>query len=150
VPPPRSEKGGGTVLTGGVFDLLHVGHVRLLTRARALGDRLIVAVQHDDAVTAVPGKHPPIQTIDQRCEMVAALRCVDQVVTYMSGTDGAIIHQIRPDILVHGDDWHTQTDRSLVLAALDDIGAQLVLLPRTPGVSTSQLREKVSATSHTP
>src|SRR5690606_31970375 len=101
-----------TVLTGGVFDLLHPGHLRLLERAACLGDRLVVAVQEDDAVCAVAGKQRPVMSTVERVEMVGALRCVDAVTTYRSGTDGQIVREVAPDVLVHGHDWHRQADRS--------------------------------------
>jgi|SRR5690554_3444992 len=138
------------VLTGGVFDMLHVGHVRLLERARVLGDCLIVAVQEDEHVATVAGKNRPILSTVERMEMVGALRCVDRVVSYQSGTDGEIVRRIMPDLLVHGDDWEAQADRSTVKAVLRSIGGELVLLPRTVGVSTSDLRRRVlDAACHT-
>lgn len=132
-----------TVLTGGVFDMLHVGHIHLLERAASLGDRLVVAVQMSEHVNTVAGKNPPILSTDERVEMVGALRCVDEVTVYGSGTDGAIVRLIDPDILVHGDDWQLQADRSQVLDVLDDLGIELVMLPRTVGVSTTDLRRRV-------
>lgn len=131
------------VLTAGVFDMLHYGHVRLLERASVYGDKLIVAVQESESVAAVMGKQAPIQTTEERMEMVGAIWCVDEVISYQSGTDGHIIDLVRPDVYVHGADWMDQADRSRVVQSIEDVGAELVLLTRTDRYSTTNLRQRV-------
>ena len=99
--------GGRTVVfTNGVFDLLHPGHVRYLQAARALGDRLIVAVNSDRSVRAQgKGADRPITPEAERAEVLAALACVDAVMVFDEDTPLEVIGAVQPDILVKGADW---------------------------------------------
>lgn len=125
-----------TVLTYGTFDLFHIGHVRLLRRARALGDRLVVGVSTDD-FNAVKGKRTAVPFAD-RAEIVGALRDVDEVFAEDSWDQKPRdIERWAVDVLVMGDDW---------VGRFDDLGSlcRVVYLPRTPGVSTTDLRGHVA------
>lgn len=133
------------VYTGGVFDLLHKGHFLLLARAKALGDYLVVGVQSDEAVCLVPGKRRPILSTQERIEQMRALPFADAVVVYGSSLSTEAIDAVRPDVFVHGDDWTDQTDRRPMMAELEKRGIRLVLLPRTPGVSDSEIMQRVAA-----
>ena len=125
------------VMTNGVFDLLHVGHVRFLQAARALGDELIVAV-NDDASTArlKPGR--PINTLADRMAVLAALRCVDLVLSFSEDTPERLIKRIRPDILVKGGDYRPEQ-----IAGRQYAGRVLVL-PYHAGYSTTGLHERLA------
>lgn len=137
-PPDRR-----VVLTTGVWDLLHVGHVNRLRQARDLGTELIVAVQESEAVESVSSKQRPVQGTDERMAMIEALGWADRVVTYRDGTDPELIHRTRPNVFVQGDDWVDTADRTRVLEALRVHHAEVVLGPRTPDVSTTEIRRRV-------
>lgn len=137
------------VYTGGVFDILHKGHFRLLSRAKALGDHLVVGIQADEAVCSVPGKERPINSTQERVDQMKALPFADEVIVYRSGTTPETIAAVKPDIFVHGEDWPHQTDRSKVIAYMEEHGIRLILLPRTEGVSCSDLKERIVASAAT-
>ena len=125
------------VLTFGVFDLLHVGHVELFRRARNLGDCLMVAVQDDDSVEKYkPGSRPVLTTADRLC-LVKAIRYVDEVAVYRD-VDRFVI-QVDFDILVTGPD-QTHAGFQRAIAWCREHGKQTVVLPRTEGVSSSSLK----------
>ncbi len=132
-----------TVYTGGVFDVLHLGHLRLLARARALGDRLVVGVQADEAVCSIPGKRAPILSTEERVAQMRALPFADEVIVYHVSTNPETVARVRPDVFVHGEDWPRQTDRSRVIRYLEEHGIRLVLLPRTEGISCTDLRRRI-------
>jgi glycerol-3-phosphate cytidylyltransferase len=128
---------GRTVITFGTFDVLHVGHVRVLERAAALGGRLVVGVSSDALNVAKKGR-APIYTQDERIEIVGALRCVDEVFVEESlELKQHYVVEHRADLLVMGDDWE---------GAFDWLSesCEVVYLPRTPSVSTTGLIEHIS------
>jgi rfaE bifunctional protein nucleotidyltransferase chain/domain len=129
------------VFTNGVFDLLHVGHVRYLTQARQLGDRLIVAVNSDRSVQANKGAGRPVTPEGERAEILAALDCVDAVVIFDEDNPHAIISAIQPDILVKGADWPANgiIGRDIVEAR----GGRVVRISVELGHSTSSIIERV-------
>ncbi len=102
---PLRKTGRKVVFTNGCFDIIHAGHVRYLSRARALGDILVVGLNSDDSVRAIKGCSRPIVPQAERAEVLAALRCVDYVVIFNKKTPLALITALRPDILVKGSDW---------------------------------------------
>ncbi|MGD0167866.1 MAG: glycerol-3-phosphate cytidylyltransferase [Gaiellaceae bacterium] len=121
-----------TVLTYGTFDLFHVGHLRLLDRSKALGDRLVVAVSTDE-FNAVKGK-TTIVPYDQRAEIVRSLKCVDLVIPETSWEQKVVdIREHHVDIFVMGEDWSGKFD------FLQEY-CEVVYLPRTDGVSTTALK----------
>src|SRR4029079_10300242 len=93
------------VFTNGCFDLLHPGHVDLLERARALGDRLVVGLNSDASVRALKGPHKPYVSQTDRARMLLALRSVDEVIIFDDATPQRLIDELKPDILVKGGDW---------------------------------------------
>jgi rfaE bifunctional protein nucleotidyltransferase chain/domain len=134
-------KGGRVVFTNGVFDLLHPGHVRYLADARTLGDALIVAINSDRSVRAIKGPSRPINSQDERAELMAALWCVDAVTVFDEDTPHAVITAIQPDVLVKGADWgeHTIVGRDVVEAR----GGKVVRIELANGFSSTSLLEKV-------
>ncbi len=102
---PLRKKGRKVVFTNGCFDIIHAGHVRYLTKARSLGDLLVVGLNSDASVRAVKGPSRPIVPESERAEVLGALRCVDYVVIFNEDTPLALITALRPDILVKGSDW---------------------------------------------
>jgi rfaE bifunctional protein nucleotidyltransferase chain/domain len=129
------------VFTNGCFDLIHLGHVRLLQAAQAQGDKLIVAINTDASVQALKGLKRPILSEQERAEMLAALSCVDFVTFFGEPTPLETILKLHPDVLVKGADY-----------TLDDIvgkkevvayGGKVLAIPLTPGYSTTALIEKI-------
>ena len=126
-----------TVLTFGTFDVFHVGHLRVIERAAALGDRLVVGVSADALNLSKKGREP-VFSQDERLAIVAALRYVDAVFVEESlelKRDYLIEHGA--DVLVMGDDWAGRFDE------FRDV-CEVVYLPRTPAISTTALIEKIS------
>lgn len=135
------QDGRKVVFTNGVFDLLHPGHIRYLQQARALGDVLIVGVNSDASVRRNKGEGRPINTEDERAEILAALECVDAVVIFDEDTPAEIIRAIQPDILVKGADW-----AETAIVGRDTVearGGQVVRLPMEQGFSTTAIIEKI-------
>jgi len=97
------------VLANGAFDLLHVGHVRYLEGARALGDVLVVAVNSDASVRAAKGEGRPVVPAAERAELVAALRCVDHVLVFDAPDVRAVIRALKPDVHAKGTDYTVDT-----------------------------------------
>lgn len=93
------------VFTNGCFDILHLGHIRYLEKARALGDCLIVAVNSDFSVRRLKGESRPVFGDKERAAVLAALQCVDYVVVFADDTPLCLIESLRPDVLVKGGDW---------------------------------------------
>jgi D-beta-D-heptose 7-phosphate kinase/D-beta-D-heptose 1-phosphate adenosyltransferase len=138
----RLRAAGKTIVfTNGVFDLLHVGHLRYLQQARALGDALIVGINSDRSVRAVKGADRPITPAAERAEILAALASVDAVVVFDEDTPHTVIAALQPDILVKGADWAADAivGRDLVEAR----GGRVVRIPIEPGHSTSAIVEKI-------
>jgi D-beta-D-heptose 7-phosphate kinase/D-beta-D-heptose 1-phosphate adenosyltransferase len=129
------------VFTNGVFDLLHVGHLRYLQHARALGDALIVGVNSDRSVRANKGPARPITPEAERAEVLAALECVDGVVVFDDDTPHDLIVALQPDVLVKGDDWAEAAivGRDIV----EGRGGTVVRVPIEPGHSTSAIVQKI-------
>ena len=126
-----------TVITFGTFDILHVGHLRVIERARALGDRLVVGVSSDALNLEKKGREPVFDQAE-RLHIVGALRAVDEVFLEESlEAKGEYIERYGASILVMGDDWAGRFDE------LGDV-CEVVYLPRTPSVSTTAIIEKVS------
>jgi rfaE bifunctional protein nucleotidyltransferase chain/domain len=137
-------EGRRLVLTNGCFDLLHVGHVRYLQLARDLGDALAVAVNSDDSVRALKGPTRPITAEQDRAEVLAALGCVDFVTIFPSVRATGVIEAVRPHIYVKGGDYTVETLDAGELAALQAAGAEIRILPLTPGASTTDILKKLT------
>lgn len=131
------EQGRVLVFTNGCFDLLHVGHTRYLQEARALGDALVVAVNGDESVRALKGPTRPINTEDDRAEVLAALACVDHVTVFHEERVAAVIREVCPHLYVKGGDYTLETLHPEEVAALRETGAELRILPLVPGKSTT-------------
>lgn len=100
--------GKKVVFTNGVFDLLHVGHVRYLAQARGLGDALIVGLNSDASTRAIKGEARPLLPAAERAELLQALRCVDAVVIFDEPTADKVLDALKPDIYVKGGDYAGQ------------------------------------------
>jgi rfaE bifunctional protein nucleotidyltransferase chain/domain len=131
------------VVTNGCFDLLHLGHVRYLQAARALGDALAVAINGDESVRALKGDGRPLNSEADRAEIVAALECVDHVVIFPEMRATRLLETVRPSIYVKGGDYTPETLDAEERAALEKIGAEVRILPFEKGQSTSALIERM-------
>ena len=145
--PKRCEelRAGGkkVVATNGCFDLLHVGHVRYLQAARALGDFLAVGLNSDDSVRELKGIGRPITSENDRAELLAALQCVDLVTVFPQIRATQFIAAVRPAIYVKGGDYRAETLDEEERAVLKEIGAEIRLIPFEAGYSTSRLIEQI-------
>lgn len=126
------------IITFGTFDVFHLGHLRILQRARELGDKLIVGVS-SDALNYSKKQRYPVYTQAERLEIIANLRCVDAVFIEESlELKAEYIQQHQADILVMGDDWQGKFDHLQSLC-------KVVYLPRTPAISTTAIIEKIKS-----
>jgi rfaE bifunctional protein nucleotidyltransferase chain/domain len=135
------------VFTNGVFDLLHVGHVRYLTAARSLGDALVVAVNSDRTVRELKGEGRPLINEHERAEILAALRQVDYVTIFDDVSPRSLIALLLPDVLVKGGDYGLGEihGREEVEAA----GGRVISLPFVEGASTSAIIERMRKSGQT-
>lgn len=132
--------GKRVVFTNGCYDLLHPGHVRLLERARNLGDLLILALNSDASVQRLKGPARPLLSQDQRAELAAALEAVDAVTFFSEDTPRELIAEVLPDVLVKGADWsHFIAGREEVESA----GGQVLTLPLEPGYSSTSIEQRI-------
>ena len=132
------------VATNGCFDLLHVGHVRYLNAARALGDALIVGINGDQSVRELKGSGRPINKENDRAETVAALECVDLVTIFPEVRATRFLELATPDIYVKGGDYKQDTLNAEERQVLQKIGAKIDIVPFTPGYSTSDLLARLT------
>lgn len=129
------------VFTNGCFDILHPGHIDLLTRAKALGTKLIVGLNSDSSVAAIKGLNRPINSQDERAEVLRGLRSVDDVVIFDELTPENLIKQVNPNVLVKGGDWK----ESEIIGAdfVRANGGEVFSLPLKDGFSTSNIIERM-------
>jgi len=137
------KRAGKTVVfTNGCYDVLHPGHIRLLEKARSLGDILILALNTDASVQRLKGPNRPLISETERAELASALAAVDAVTFFDEDTPRELIAAVLPDILIKGADWaHFIAGREEVEAA----GGQVLALPLEPGYSTTNIVEDVLA-----
>ena len=135
------EAGARLVFTNGVFDLLHVGHVRYLEQARALGDALVVAINSDRSVRELKGPERPVFAEAERAEILAALRNVDYVVIFDDISPRSLIRQLLPDILVKGGDY--RIDEIHGREEVEAAGGKVISLPFVEGASTTSVLQKM-------
>jgi D-sedoheptulose 7-phosphate isomerase len=129
------------VFTNGCFDVLHAGHVDLLERARALGDRLIVGINSDRSVRAIKGPGRPVQDENARKAVLLGLSAVDEVVIFDEATPEALIDRVRPDILVKGGDW--KVNEIIGADIVQGYGGEVRSLPLKEGYSSSIVIDKI-------
>jgi len=138
------------VLTNGCFDLLHVGHTRYLAAARALGDRLVVALNDDASTHRLKGPGRPILPLAERAELLCALRWVDAVVAFGAPTAVAIVTALRPDVYVKGGDYAAAGNRPPEADAAEAVGARVAFVPFVAGQSTSGIVARIRAEAPRP
>ena len=141
----RELRAGGKqlVATNGCFDLLHVGHVRYLRSARALGDLLVVGLNGDKSVTELKGPGRPLNNERDRAEVLAALECVDFVTIFPETRASRFIAVAHPSIYAKGGDYTSETLNPEEREVLEKIGADIRIIPFERGYSTSRLLEQL-------
>jgi D-beta-D-heptose 7-phosphate kinase/D-beta-D-heptose 1-phosphate adenosyltransferase len=134
-------KGKRIVFTNGCFDLLHIGHIRYLEEARALGDFLVVGVNSDSSVRKLKGPQRPVLPEEERAEILSGLGCVDYITLFDEIDPLKLITSLHPHILVKGGDW---TKGQIVgREVVERSGGEVVIIPFVKGVSTSNLIETI-------
>lgn len=141
----RRRVPGRVVFTNGVFDLLHSGHIDVLSEARSQGEALVVGLNSDSSVRRLKGPERPVRSEAERAYVLAALADVDAVVIFSDDTPLSLIRHLRPDVLVKGGDYEPAT-----VVGRDDVeswGGRTVVVPLRPGQSTTSIIEKLRGTS---
>jgi glycerol-3-phosphate cytidylyltransferase len=141
---------GQIVYTGGTFDLIHSGHIRFLKACRRLAGqdgKVVVALNTDAFIQAYKGS-APVMSFDERKEVLLGCRFVDAVVANIGGTDSKpSIEQVMPDYVVIGDDWARKdyyAQMQFTRSWLDALEIQLVYVPYTPGISTTEIKQRIA------
>ncbi|KIR64771.1 D-glycero-beta-D-manno-heptose 1-phosphate adenylyltransferase [Micromonospora haikouensis] len=144
----ETQRGAGrsVVFTNGCFDVLHPGHVRYLEQARALGDLLVVAVNSDGSVRRLKGPDRPVNPVEDRVALLAALACVDHVVIFEEDSPAGLIEVVRPDVYVKGGDYPPEMVPEAPLVRR--LGGQVRTLGYVPDRSTSAIIERIRAHGH--
>ena len=135
------RQGRRIVFTNGCFDLLHVGHLRYLQRARRHGDRLVVGINSDRSVRKIKGPLRPLLPQSERAEVLAALSCVDYVTIFDEPDPYKIIAALKPDVLIKGSDWGK--NEIIGRDVVEAYGGKVRRVPLVKGVSTTRLIEKI-------
>ena len=133
------------VFTNGCFDLLHPGHVRYLQEASGLGDLLVVGVNTDRSVAGLKGAGRPVLTLEERSEVLLALRSVHAVVPFAEETPLQLIRRVRPHVLVKGGDWAVEDIVGGDVVQAD--GGRVLSLPFHPGTSTTEIIRRIRSTT---
>ena len=129
------------VFTNGCFDILHPGHIDYLTKAREMGDLLIIGLNENASIARLKGVDRPINNVVDRITMLSALSCVDYIVTFAEDTPRNLIQELKPDILVKGDDYKIED-----IAGTEEVlqyGGKVNLVPLLQGYSTSQFINRI-------
>ncbi|MXP56405.1 bifunctional D-glycero-beta-D-manno-heptose-7-phosphate kinase/D-glycero-beta-D-manno-heptose 1-phosphate adenylyltransferase HldE [Pantoea sp. Mhis] len=135
------QRGEKIVMTNGVFDILHIGHISYLEEAKKLGDRLIVAVNSDDSTKRLKGKKRPINTLNNRMRVLSALKSIDWIVSFEEDTPQRLIMELLPDVLVKGGDY--EPEDIVGSKEIWDNGGDVRVLNFKTHISTSNIIENI-------
>lgn len=130
------------IYTSGIWDLLHIGHLNMLKRAKALGGTLIVGVATDD-FNAYYKKHKAVMPHEERKRLVAALKYVDKVIPYSSLSDVSMLDKHNIDIVVVSSEWGRLPEQKVRKEYIEKTGRKLVVFPYTEGISTTEIIERI-------
>jgi D-beta-D-heptose 7-phosphate kinase/D-beta-D-heptose 1-phosphate adenosyltransferase len=134
-------KGNRIVFTNGCFDLLHIGHIRYLEKAKTLGDILVVGVNSDSSVRKIKGPKRPVLPVKERTEILSGLECVDYVTIFDEVDPLKLITSLKPNVLVKGGDW--AKEQIVGREVVERSGGEVVVIPFIKGASTSNLIETI-------
>ncbi len=135
--------GKSIVFTNGCFDIIHGGHIEFLQKAKAMGDLLVVGLNSDESVRELKGEGRPIKSERERANIISALKYVDYITIFDDDTPEEVIREVRPDILVKGDDY--KIDEVVGREIVEGYGARVELIPIVHGLSTTGTVEKILA-----
>lgn len=135
------EKGERIVFTNGCFDILHVGHIQLLEKAKSFGDVLIVGLNSDNSVKRIKGEERPINPEEDRARILGALEVVDYIIIFNENSPLETIKKIRPDILVKGGDW--TLDKVVGRDIVESYGGKVEVVDLLENKSTTQILTKI-------
>ncbi|MBM4308214.1 MAG: D-glycero-beta-D-manno-heptose 1-phosphate adenylyltransferase [Deltaproteobacteria bacterium] len=135
------SNGKRIVFTNGCFDILHVGHIRYLEKARSLGDILVVGLNSDRSVRTIKGPERPILPEQERAEILSGLWCVDYITLFNEPIPLELITSIKPHVLVKGGDWTKET--TVGKEVVEGSGGEVVILPFVEGSSTTNIIETI-------
>ncbi|HVF38495.1 MAG TPA: D-glycero-beta-D-manno-heptose 1-phosphate adenylyltransferase [Gemmatimonadaceae bacterium] len=138
----RAQARGRVVFTNGVFDLIHPGHIDVLTAARERGDVLVVGLNTDASVRRLKGPSRPIRSEPERAYVLAALESVSAVILFDQDTPLELVRALKPDVIVKGGDY--TIDRIVGAREVQEWGGEAVVIPLTPGQSTTSIIDKLS------
>ena len=133
--------GKNVVFTNGCFDIIHGGHIEFLQKAKALGDILVVGLNTDQSVKKLKGENRPIKSEKERANILAALKYIDYITLFNETTPEKLIREVKPDILVKGDDY--KIDEVVGREIVEGYGAKVELIPIVRGLSTTKTLEKI-------
>jgi D-beta-D-heptose 7-phosphate kinase/D-beta-D-heptose 1-phosphate adenosyltransferase len=142
------RQGRRIVLTNGCFDILHRGHVTYLGRAKALGDVLVVGVNADESIRRLKGPGRPINALEDRLQVLAALSCVDHVVAFDEDTPHELVRAVRPHVFVKGGDY--TRERLPEASLVEQLGGEVHILPFTADRSTTRVIERIRGSLEVP
>jgi D-beta-D-heptose 7-phosphate kinase/D-beta-D-heptose 1-phosphate adenosyltransferase len=134
-------KGKRIVFTNGCFDLLHIGHIRYLEKAKSFGNILVVGVNSDRSVRGLKGPNRPILPEDERAEILSGLECVNYITIFDEPTPLELVSSLQPHVLVKGGDWTKES--TVGKEVVEKLGGEVVILPFVEGSSTSNLIETI-------
>lgn len=135
------NQGLEVVFTNGCFDIIHMGHVYYLAEAKALGDKLVVAINSDESIRRIKGNKRPITNIINRQTVLSGLESIDAIIPFDEDTPLAVITYLKPDILAKGGDY--KKDEIVGAQEVLDWGGSVNILPFIPGISTSIIESKI-------
>ena len=130
--------------TNGCFDIIHVGHIRYLKKARECGDCLLVGLNSDSSVAKIKGQGRPLVSQDERKEILEAFECVDEVITFDESTPLELIKTVKPDVIVKGGDW--KAENIVGKDIVEKNGGKTVTIEYIPGRSTTEFIKKIKET----
>jgi len=139
--PRLKAEGKKVVFTNGCFDILHVGHIRYLKKAKSLGDILIIGMNTDRSVKSFKGEKRPIVPENERAEVLSALEFVDYVVLFDEPDPLRLIETLKPDVLVKGADW--AKEKIIGREIVENAGGRVVRVPMVPGASSTGVIERI-------
>ena len=139
----KLQLGKTIVFTNGCFDIIHTGHVRYLAAARRLGDLLVVGLNGDESVRELKGEGRPVNSQEDRAEVMAALEAVDYVIVFTEKRVDNLLREVRPHVYAKGGDYTVSSLDPGEVAALEEIGATIRILPLVPGKSTTQVLKAI-------
>ena len=135
------RKGKKVVFTNGCFDILHSGHIKLLKKAKELGDVLILGINKDKSIKKLKGKGRPIMSEKQRIEIISAIEFVDYVVPFGQPTPEKLIKRIKPDIIVKGGDY--KKNEVIGKDIVEKYGGKVYIFPLVKNISTTKIIKKI-------